>query len=403
MSEDPAIPLIPGAEYRFTFQEKKQLGDMARDLEMWDERPLAELWEDAEAETGPQIRGPQRRKILLAKVKKAFLALRARPAVLKETRAQPRRLRTVLKTSERKIHGNCPVASAETVCCNLRTIDAVENCPLGCSYCAIQTFYGTTAYFDGDLRAKLRAIELNPYRLYHFGTGQSSDSLAWGNRFGLLDDLCGFAEGHPNVMLELKTKSDNIGYFEKHAVPRNVVISWSVNPEEVARSEEHFCAPVAARLGAARKAASLGIPVGFHFHPVVCYEGWKTGYENLGRSLLDLFRAEEVAFVSFGMMTFTKPVIRAIRKRGGPSRVLQMDLAPAPHGKLSYPEDVKAEMLGALTAVFQPWKGQVFTYLCMEPPSLWNRVFGFHYASNETFEQELNQSFFRRFCPPAAR
>ena len=41
---------------------------------------------------------------------------------------------------ENKVFGQCPVASEKTVCCNLMTIDAIQGCSLGCSYCSIQTF-----------------------------------------------------------------------------------------------------------------------------------------------------------------------------------------------------------------------------------------------------------------------
>src|SRR3990172_8145513 len=121
----------------------------------------------------------------------------------------------------------CPVASEETVCCNLRTIDAVENCAFGCSYCTIQTFYSDTFKFDADFTTKLKKIKLDLNRFYHFGTGQSSDSLVWGNKNGTLDALCQFAKGAPNVLLEFKTKSNNLRYLLENDIPANIVCSWS--------------------------------------------------------------------------------------------------------------------------------------------------------------------------------
>ena len=78
---------------------------------------------------------------------------------------------------------------------------------------------------------KLKKIELDPRRFYHFGTGQSSDSLVWGNKNGILDDLCTFARANPNVLLEFKTKSANIAYFLDHEIPENIVCSWSLNTD----------------------------------------------------------------------------------------------------------------------------------------------------------------------------
>ena len=120
---------------------------------------------------------------------------------------KPEPLKLTTHTSDKNIVGRCPVASDETVCCNLYTIDAVENCGFGCNYCTIQTFYDDQVLFDSKLPEKLKKLDFDPDRFYHLGTGQSSDSLMWGNQHRILDSLRDFAEENPNVLLELKTKS----------------------------------------------------------------------------------------------------------------------------------------------------------------------------------------------------
>ena len=83
-------------------------------------------------------------------------------------------LKIIAEESDKQIFGSCPVASDKTVCCNLRTIDAVENCAFACSYCTIQTFYGEQVVFHKNLKEKLQGIELEEDRFYHIGSGQSS-------------------------------------------------------------------------------------------------------------------------------------------------------------------------------------------------------------------------------------
>ncbi|NIO39317.1 MAG: DNA photolyase, partial [Burkholderiales bacterium] len=79
------------------------------------------------------------------------------------------------------------------------TLDAIENCGFGCSYCSIQSFYhGNQIYFDPGFAQKLNALKVHHDRVYHIGTGQSSDSLMWGNKHGVLDALAAFARKHPN-------------------------------------------------------------------------------------------------------------------------------------------------------------------------------------------------------------
>jgi spore photoproduct lyase len=368
--------------YRLTFQEFRELAEAVRDLRLW-------------GEPGVALGDARDRRVFLASLRERMSRLRSSPRSYGTTAAPKLRRRAmpvVAERTEKSIWGMCPVASEKTVCCNLRTIDAVENCVFGCSYCSVQTFYSDRVVFDDRLAEKLRAVPVEPDRFYHFGTGQSSDSLAWGNKHGILDALCDFAASHPNVLLELKTKSDNVRELLVREVPENIVCSWSLNPPAVVENEEHFTATTARRLDAARAVADRGIAVAFHFHPMVYYDAWRCDYPASARTLMERFETREVAFVSFGSVTLIKPVIRALRERGAPTRIHQLDLTPDPHGKLTCSDDIKVEMFSCMWEVFQPWRSEVFFYLCMEKASIWERALGFVHDSNEIFEAEFGRA-----------
>ena len=388
------------ARYPLTVQEMRLLCEAARDLEMWGESGLEDWWRKAEGESpaSPQALAPgpvrTRKRQLLQRLREHTDTLRDADTRYPTTGAsKPRRppLHVVAGDPDEEVFGDCPVRSERTLCCNLRTIDAVKNCAFGCSYCTIQTFYGDRVALDPELGAKLRRLEreLKPGRFYHIGTGQSSDSLVWGNRGGILDDLCGFAAQQPDVLLEFKTKSANVTWFLEpgRRVPPNVVCSWSLNTDPVVEHEEHFTASLDQRLRAARRVADRGVKVAFHFHPLVHYAGWDHDYPALATRLMEQFDPAEVLFVSFGSVTFIKPVIRQIRRRGEPTRILQTRLVKDPHGKLTYADDLKVEMFGAMYRALAPWRGHVFMYLCMEKAAIWERAFGWRFASNEHFEQ----------------
>lgn len=388
--------------YRLTFQEFRQLVEMARDLAMWREGDLFQWWQS-------QAPKPSSKEAFLAGLRHHVNTLRASEKIYPPLHSfeKPEResKKITVERADKKIHGMCPVASEKYVCCNLRTIDVVENCVFGCSYCTIQTFYTDKIVFDADLPQKLKSIPIDPDRYYHYGTGQSSDSLAWGNRFGILDALCSFAEEHPNVLLEFKTKSNNIRYFLEHEVPPNIVCSWSLNPPVIIENEEHFTASLEERLAAARTVADRGIKVAFHFHPMVYYNGWKTDYPAIAARLLECFSPQEVLFVSFGSVTLIKPVIRKIRELGHPTKAHQMELVPDPHGKLTYPDAVKISLFRTMHQAFAPWHGHVFFYLCMEKAAIWEQTFGFAYPDNETFERHFLEQAFAKIYPhhvPAA-
>ncbi len=395
--EDQDVLRAWAARYRFTFQEIRQVAEYGRDLMMWQEEGLSEWQQKHGKNRDAQFRTKEQ---LLAALHAYMHSLKEIPKTYPEAglkRPKKReKSKIVSEHSEKNVFGDCPVASEKTVCCNLKTIDAVESCVFGCSYCTIQTFYRDKITIDDRLGEKLRQLQLDENRYYHIGTGQSSDSLAFGNRNGILDDLAAFARVHPNVILELKTKSNNIRYFLENDVPNNMFCSWSLNPQEVIENEEHFSAGLEDRLKAARRVADRGLKVSFHFHPIVYYRYWATTYPAIARRVQEMFDPAEVLFISFGSVTFIKPVLKKIRKLGYPSKITQMPLVSDPHGKLTYPDTIKIEKFRTMYHAFAPWRDKVFFYLCMEKRSIWEKSFGWVFPDNDAFEQALIQSSLRK-------
>jgi len=380
-------------QHRFTLQELRQVSEIAHDLEMWNCGSIQQQWPEITANSDPK----QIKKVALEKLRAYSDALKREPnrypksagISVAETRA-----RIIHREKPRLGLGFCPVASTKTRCCNLLTLDAVDNCGYACSYCSIQSFFSDhQVYFDPEFPNKLAALEIERDRTYHIGTGQSSDSLMWGNSLGVLDALLTFAAKHPNVILELKTKSANISHLLKNDPPPNLICTWSLNPQTVVDYEERGSAPLDKRLDAGQQLAEQGTLVGFHFHPMIQYSEWRRDYSGIFTRLQRDFDPNRVAMVSFGTLTFIKQVMRKIRERGANSQILKMPLVEA-DGKFSYPEEIKQELFSfAYRSFSEEWKQSVFFYLCMENQRLWKPVFGFEYASNEAFEQAMKTSY----------
>ena len=373
--------------YGFSFQELKQLIDMSIDFGMWDEKPIYDIWHNKE-----------NRKETFAHIKNIWLELKNRPKSYKEfsnstTYDHSRKISFIQNDKEELGLGKCPVASPKTRCCNLMTLDAVESCGFDCSYCSIQSFYNENKIgFDKNFAKKLKNLKLDPNKNYHIGTGQSSDSLLWGNKEGIMEALFEFADENPNVILELKSKSKNIKYLLENRVPKNILCTWSLNPEIIVENEEHLSASLDERIESARALADKGVLVGFHFHPIVVFEDYLFEYEKIARRLIKTFSPKEVVLVSMGTLTFIKPVIKKLRQRSFKSKILQMPLIDA-SGKFSYPLETKKEMFKNLYDAFEPWHKDVYFYLCMEDHSLWKDVFGYEYSSNEEMEKDMIDSY----------
>ncbi len=413
LQNDPLFRVLPAGEQeyiietaaslRLSYQYLRTLIEISSDLAMWDDGSLKEKLSPILAEKGVlKLGGTQRNARIIALLQEHMDRLREEETDYDEfTSSRPSAPKHVFVDRldpGQTLLGSCPVAGEKTRCCNLLTLDAVQQCGYGCSYCSIQSFYDEQKiFFHSDLKQRLKDLSasLDPDKIYHIGTGQSSDSLMFGNHAGLLDALLEFARDNPRVILELKTKSDNISYLADYpgTLPKNLVCTWSLNTQTIIEKEEHLTASLEKRLNAARRAADRGILVGFHIHPMIRYKGWREAYRALIQEVQEKFSPSEIVLVSLGTLTFIRPVLKRLRSMGLKSRVLRIPLSEA-SGKLSYPMDIKQELFSFAYGCFrEAWKHQVFFYLCMEPEELWNPVFGYSYRDNTTFEQTMKQAY----------
>ncbi len=380
---------------KLSFQQQNRLLDIFLDIDAWEEQSSLKPW--------PQEWQERYQGKRLGQQVVNFYHQTYEQLAEKEKEYRPQHIeieRGALKFGtigeEEQVLGRCPVASERTRCCNLLTLDVVRSCGMDCTYCSIQSFFNDDQVdIEVNLSKKLSALELDPTQRYHIGTGQSSDSLLWGNRAGILDDLMEFARHHPNVILELKTKSHNVNYLLQNQIPANVLVTWSLNPQSVIDIEERLTSSLAQRLEAARLVAKQGILVGFHFHPMIYFKNYRQEYAHIVDYLVEHFNSDQVALVSLGTVTFTKKVIKQIRHRAIKTKILQMKLVDA-EGKLSYPLSIKEEMFRSLYEMFRPWQQKVFFYMCMEDQSLWKKVFGYEYHSNEEFERDMIAHYFSK-------
>jgi len=381
-------------ELRLSVQDCRQACEIALDFQMWGSESIEDIWpKDKSNAQSTKAHKQQVMRLLRSNWEVGKSSDNQYPVDSSAAKISAASKPRAIEKSSLGL-GRCPVASPRTMCCNLQTLDAVDNCGYGCSYCSIQSFFdGKQISFDKGFADKLKNLEFDAEKIYHIGTGQSSDSLMWGNSHGVLDAVIDLAWAHPNVILELKTKSANVSHLLRTDAPKNIICTWSLNTPALIQNEEHGTASLAKRLEAARKIADAGFLVGFHFHPIVHYDRWQQDYALVVEQLGSLFKPEEVALVSMGTLTYIKSVMREIRKRAIPTQILKMPMVDS-DGKQSYPDEIKLDLFSHVYNSFpEIWKNDVFYYLCMENPRLWKPIFGYEYASNDEFETAMKNAY----------
>jgi spore photoproduct lyase len=398
--EDLALLLRLEGDFAFSFQQLRLFALWSLDCSAWGELSFRA---DANAGIEAAVLAPgnarQKGDSLFKAMQKSYDGLAAKAKAYPAE--SPKEKLPAHTFTEKELKGRifrlCPAASEKAVCCNLKVLNIVDNCAMACSYCVLQNHYDEAVIaVPTNLKAKLAEIQLQPDKRYRIGTGEYSDSLLWGNKNGILQDLCDFARANSNAILELKTKSANIAWILENEIPANVCCTWSLNPQVIVANEEHKTASLDRRLEAARAVADKGVKVGFHFHPMFYFEGWEQEYQNLIGRVVATFRPEEVLWVSLGCITLLKGFAQDFRLKYKHSKLLQMETEITPDGKITYAFEVREKLYRNALEALSPWRDSVFQYMCMEHKPMWDAVMGFAYPNMGEFDDAFNASAFAK-------
>ena len=276
----------------------------------------------------------------------------------------------------------CPAGSPKFACCGYLVLTLASNCPMDCSYCFLQEYLADNPAFQvyanfADSFDELDRLALSaPGRSFRVGTGELADSLAFDSITGVSRELVEYFAARENLTLELKTKSDEIENLIGLDPRGRVLVSWTLSTDAVYRSSEHRTASPTARIAAARAVLEAGYRVAFHFDPLIAYPGAEHDYVSLIDELLETIPPKKISFVSMGGLRMT-PTLRGIARRRFPADpILCGEDVLASDGRFRTFTPLRLKLYRTLAERFRKAGADVPAYLCMEPASIHERVFG---------------------------
>lgn len=268
-----------------------------------------------------------------------------------------------------------------TVPCDFYSLHLVEGCDFECSYCILQAYLTNpilTVYVNREeiLDRLDFFLRSHPHQFFRIGTGQLADSLSLDHLTAHTESLVPFFARQPNAVLELKTKSVNIARLERLDSQGKTVVSWSMNTKKIQSTEEHKCATIKERIQAAKRCTEWGYPVGFHFDPVIDYEGCLQDYKEVMEEIFSRIPPEKVAWVSLGSLRFMPELKRIMEKRFPRSFLPCAEWTRGTDGKLRYLTSRRVALYKPLREKLSALIPKVPLYLCMETEAVWRQTFG---------------------------
>jgi spore photoproduct lyase len=267
-------------------------------------------------------------------------------------------------------------------CCGYRIIHVGENCPLGCTYCILDSYFQDRSLKvwanQADLFAELeKAFRADPEHLFRAGTGEFTDSLVLEPLTSYSRDLVEFLADYPRVRLELKYKVTDLSWMQAVRDPRLVLPAWSLNSPEISQKHEKRAHGLEDRLAAARECAENGFRVCLHFDPIVHYPGWEKGYGRTIEMIFDYLRPEEIAYLSLGSFRCMPELKTEIQSKRPDCAFIYNEFVTGLDGKDRLFLPLRLQQFRFMVNRLREKGLEQQIYLCMESDTVWEKTLGY--------------------------
>ena len=269
----------------------------------------------------------------------------------------------------------CP-CSQGSACCGYNLINLGFGCRFECEYCFLQQYQNLHAILlpanVQDFLTKIDGVNWRkgPFDRPRIGSGEFTDSLVFDELTRYTQDIVPFFRARAHLQFEFKTKSTCIDGLLRAGGAENVVVSWSVNAPQFIEQVEHFTPDLTARLQAAAEVARAGYRLGFHFDPVVPFDGWKEAYTQAAQQIAQSVSVDKVAWISVGLLRFSRELKKAVENRFPENTILDGEFLLEFDGKMRYPQALREEVYAYFVPLLRKLFPHTHVYICMEDPAV---------------------------------
>ncbi len=211
-------------------------------------------------------------------------------------------------------------------------IPLATGCMGHCHYCYLQTTLGSKPYLrtyvnlDEIFAQAQKYIDERKPEITRFEAACTSDIVGIDHLTHSLKKAIEFIGTTEYGRLRFVTKFHHVDHLLDAKHNGNTRFRFSINSRYVIKNFEPGTSTFDERLGAAKKVAAAGYPLGFIVAPIYMHEGWKEGYFELFERLAESLKNEHIPNLSFELIQhrFTKPAKKVIQKRY-PNTKLDLD------------------------------------------------------------------------------
>ncbi|GIV27202.1 MAG: deoxyribodipyrimidine photo-lyase [Bacteroidia bacterium] len=222
------------------------------------------------------------------------------------------------------------------------------NCLFHCEYCYLQGMYNTphlVLFLNNQdfINAIQQFIHLNNEKIY-LALSYDTDLLALEQYYPYCKEWIQFANNEPRLTIEIRTKSHQIDLLNTIQPNDNVILSFTLSPEEIQKKYEPFTPKLEQRIIAVKKAIDKGFRVMICIDPMIYSSSYQSIYSKFLDYLFEQVSPKHIHAVSIGVFRMNKDFFKRIKKNGNNSDIYYYNYE-IENKMVSYSPDIRREMI----------------------------------------------------------
>jgi len=193
----------------------------------------------------------------------------------------------------------------------------VMNCIYDCEYCYLQGMYSTSniVVFINTDNIFAEAEKLLKNNSLYLCISYDTDILALENILGYVKEWVKFAAKHKNIKIEIRTKSANFNSIKNIKPSDNIILAWTLTPNEIIYKYEHNTPSLKNRIENIKCALNSGWKVRICFDPIIKEKNFEQIYKNLFDDVFCEINSKDINDVSIGTFRISHDYLKKMKKQ----------------------------------------------------------------------------------------
>jgi len=248
-----------------------------------------------------------------------------------------------------------------------------NNCPFNCLYCYLREYYGHGAFiFYVNIEEMFAELDRFKKKGAMISCGIVNDSLVMDSVTGITKDLIGYFKNRKELLLEIRSKSKNIGNLIEAGGSENVIASFTFSPQKVIDKYEFGTASLDERIESAVKLQNAGFKIGIRIDPMINIENCNAEYGEMTDKIFSKLDHNKIANIGIGALRYRKG-LKQLVTRETKTDLFYNEIIVGIDGKERYFKTIRIDMYKTVVEKIKSY-GEFEIYLGMEPEYIWQEV-----------------------------